>query len=378
MAEGGIQLQADEATRHQRGLRAARSCDFEKIREANFIPKSKDSWDSQYLYDTVDRYGNPIPLTGEVIDHLLRDPMGDYSMTPKLGSDQLQTWVILGDALLLPEFVNPFFISCQSGLFLNIYPHSYGVKTNDPLFNKTKIGFVKVVNMSRNALTINGLMAEDNLYLDLLQLQPDVISFNIGLSDMMMENVSWHKTQIPKEFIKQVKNLIISFHTYFTSQGKRGYFCEKLVYTYNMMPIYCALDGVKQCTYPAEQVIQHENLWGTSWYPIKREFYKVCSDEINKRFHKEKQSMFEKYQMIFLNPTPRWEFEDVHVCRKSGLPLPELHKKFIQNFLYCIARAVCDHKFCTIGVNSSRSKRDTNSLLHEGCVFMYQSAPNTL
>ena len=197
MAEGGIQLQADEATRHQRGLRAARSCDFEKIREANFIPKSQDSWDSQYLYDVVDRSGNPIPLTGEVIDQLLREPYIGVN-TPKLSSDQLQTWVILGDALLLPVFVDPFLITCQSGHFLNIYPHSYGVKSNEPLFNKTKIGFVKVVNMSRNALTINGLMADDDLYLNLLHLQPDVISFNIGLSDMMLENVSWHKSQIPK------------------------------------------------------------------------------------------------------------------------------------------------------------------------------------
>ena len=107
MAEGGIQLQADEATRHQRGLRAARSCDFEKIREANFIPKSQDSWDSQYLYDVVDWSGNPIPLTGEVIDQLLREPYIGVN-TPKLSSDQLQTWVILGDALLLPDFVDPF------------------------------------------------------------------------------------------------------------------------------------------------------------------------------------------------------------------------------------------------------------------------------
>lgn len=377
MAEGGIQLQADEATRHQRGLRAARSCDFEKIREANFIPKSQDSWDSQYLYDVVDRSGNPIPLTGEVIDQLLREPYIGVN-TPKLSSDQLQTWVILGDALLLPDFVDPFLISCQSGLFLNIYPHSYGVKSNEPLFNKTKIGFVKVVNMSRNALTINSLMAEDDLYLNLLHLQPDVISFNIGLSDMMLENVSWHKSQIPKEFIKQIKNLIISFHTYFTSQGKRGYFCEKLVYTYNMMPIYCALDGQQQRKCTAEQVIQHENLWGTSWYLIDRQFYKICSDEINKRLHAGKQSMFEKYQMVLLNPTPRWDFEDIHVCRKSGLPLPEFHNLMIWNFLFCISRAVCDQKFCTIGVNSSRSKRETNSLLYEGCVYMYEKAPKTL
>ena len=130
------------------------------------------------------------------------------------------------------------------------------------------------------------------------------------------------------------------------------------------MPIYCALDGQQQRKCTAEQVIQHENLWGTSWYPIKREFYKICSDEINKRLHAGKQSMFEKYQMVFLNPTPRWEFEDIHVCRKSGLPLPEFHNLMIRNFLFCISRAVCDQKFCTIGVNSSRSKRETNSLLY--------------
>ena len=49
MAEGGIQLQADNETRHQKGMRAARSCDFERIREMNFIPTSKESWNGQYL-----------------------------------------------------------------------------------------------------------------------------------------------------------------------------------------------------------------------------------------------------------------------------------------------------------------------------------------
>ena len=199
MAEGGIQLQADEAKRHQRGLRAARSCDFEKIREANFIPKSQESWDSQYMYDVVDNSGKPIPLTGEVIDQLLLEPFYGVS-TPRLSKDQLQSWVILGDALFLPEFMNPFLITCKSGQYLNIYPHAYAVKSNEPMFNKTKIAFVKVINLSRNALTINNLMSDDDLYLNLLHIQPNVISFNVGLSDMMLENVSWHKSQIPKEY----------------------------------------------------------------------------------------------------------------------------------------------------------------------------------
>ena len=193
--------------------------------------------------------------------------------------------MILGDALLLPEFIDSHLITCKSGQFLNIFPHSYSVKSNEPLFNDTKVAFIRVINLSRNALTINGLMADGELYRQLLNIQPNIISFNVGLSDMMLENVSWHKTQIPGEYIKLFQNLIISFHTYFTTQGRRGAFCDKLIYTFNMMPVYAACDGASQRRMNWDQVRQHENLWGTAWYLIERPFYKVCSDDINRRLH---------------------------------------------------------------------------------------------
>ena len=57
MAEANLSgaLQADLTTRHERGLRARRAIDMERVRGMNFIPKSKDSWYQQYLYTSDDQ-----------------------------------------------------------------------------------------------------------------------------------------------------------------------------------------------------------------------------------------------------------------------------------------------------------------------------------
>ena len=52
---------------------------------------------------------------------------------------------------------------------------------------------LRVVNKSEKALTIGKLMAQEDLFRTILELQPAVIAINVGVSDMMVENISWEK-----------------------------------------------------------------------------------------------------------------------------------------------------------------------------------------
>ena len=80
------------------------------------------------------------------------------------------------------------------------------------------MGFVEIINMSKNAFTLYGLMADEDLFKQLLTVQPDSISINIGLSDIKMENLSWHQNQISNEYIKRFQELITHMQTYFLHQ----------------------------------------------------------------------------------------------------------------------------------------------------------------
>ena len=154
-----------------------------------------------------------IPLTGEKIDSLLIAPT--YGQKPQIEPKYIKKCVIMADALFLPEFVNPFLITCQAGTFMNIFPHSYVVTSNDPLHRQTSVGFVEIINKSKNALTLNGLLADEELFFELLKIQPDSISINVGMSDIKQENLSWHPNQIPKEYLKKFQELITHMQTYF-------------------------------------------------------------------------------------------------------------------------------------------------------------------
>ena len=77
------------------------------------------------------------------------------------------------------------------------------------------MGFVEVINLSKNALTLYGLMADEELFRQLLTVQPDSISINIGISDIKMENLAWQKNQISGEYIKRFQELIIHMQTFF-------------------------------------------------------------------------------------------------------------------------------------------------------------------
>ena len=119
----------------------------------------------------------------------------------------------------------------------------------------------------------------------------------------------------------------------FFGAGSRGAFAENLTYTFNILPVYAAADSEKHNIQNIYQTVQHTNLWGTTYYDITREFYKQVSDEINKKLHKCKEEMFNKFQVMMFNPTPKWRFEDLHVDKRSGLPYPEIHQQMLKKNL---------------------------------------------
>ena len=122
------------------------------------------------------------------------------------------------------------------------------------------------------------------------------------------------------------------------------------------------------------QAVRHTNNWGTTFYNVSREEYKVLADEINKKLHRNSEGFFDKYQLVLLNPTPRWEFENLHVDRRSGLPSSEMHNAILSNFFYALSRVACTRRLCTLGINSSRTSRKTDKQLSEGCTIMYKKS----
>ena len=204
---------ADLTVMNEQGQHARNLIDMEQIRHMQYIPKTKDIWHHQYIYKSEDRGGDVIPLTGEMIDSFLSTPV--YGRNPHIDVKYIKKCVIMADALFLPEFINPFLIKCKAGIFFNIFPHTYVVPCNDPLVRQTSVGFVEIIDKSQNALTLGSLLANHELFFELLRIQPDCISINIGLSDIKQENLSWHPNQIPKEYLKKFQELITHMQTYF-------------------------------------------------------------------------------------------------------------------------------------------------------------------
>ena len=64
--------------------------DMATVRGMQYLPKDKDMWQHQYLYDSQDYDGNVLPLTGEMIESLLisprygKDPHIDKNFIKKL------------------------------------------------------------------------------------------------------------------------------------------------------------------------------------------------------------------------------------------------------------------------------------------------------
>ena len=353
---------------HENGLSAIRRIDLERVKGMNYIPKNLDAYCNQYPYKCIDDVGMPLELTGDTIDALLYEKT--CGPDPQIFKKHIKKCVILGDALYLDGFIDKFFVKCRSGTYASIFLHTYTVISNDPIVRQVNVGFIEIINKSRKKLTMTDLKTDNELFKDLFMIQPDVISFNVGLSDIMVENFAWQDNQVPGRFVEHFKELIIYFHTYFQAAGYRGAFCENLVYTFNLLPVYACMDSIVHNRENIQAVQVHSDLWGTSYHDMKREVYKRVADGINNRLHASKRMMFDKYNVVLLQPTPRWMFDGLHVNRRSGLPDKYTHDKMLGNFLYCLARVCCNKKICTLGIHSKKYK-ETDKFLHEGCAKVY-------
>ena len=81
--------------------------------------------------------------------------------------------------------------------------------------------------------------------------------------------------------------------------------------------------------------------------------------------------MFDKFQVVMFNPTPKWRFEDLHVDKRSGLPYPEIQQQMLKKYFIVYLELYVTEKICTLGVNASRASRKIDEQLHEGCAMLY-------
>ena len=318
---------------HQEGLSARHGVNLDRILGLQRLDRTRSYYERQYIYKTTDFAGNHIPLTARTIEETIFDPV--IGNKPLIQPHFIRNLVLIGDALYLEEFVDPFLIKVNGQLFLDIFPHSYIVSSNDPIVSRVGVGFVRVFNRSRNALTLAGLRSDEELFKELLSLQPDCISMNVGLADIKQENVMWEREQIPGAYVKKYMDLMLQMKLYFEGAGCRGVFSKTLTFTFNLLPVYNAADSVRHNVQNPYQAVQHSNLYGTTWYNITRQEYKEISDKVNMKLHHWKLAMFNAFGVTLLDPTPKWRFEGLHVERHSGLPPRDYHIELLQNYFFC-------------------------------------------
>ena len=135
-------------------------------------------------------------------------------------------------------------------------------------------------------------MAQEDLFRNILDLQPAVISINIGISDMMVENISWNKNEVPKLYSDKIHELMCYLYTYLINSGFRGQFIESTTFTINMLPMYTACDAARQIKLTIEQTKQHSKKIGTNYCTYKRSEYKILSDVVNHKLHKSSELLF--------------------------------------------------------------------------------------
>ena len=352
--------QEDMEAKSRRIFNDLQGMDMEEVKGQRFMPKCPEEWEDQYCYN------RRLEMNAETINSILHDPY--FGRKPQVEPIFVRKCVLLGDATYLEEFVDPLLINCNGKRYLDTFPHSYLVPYNDPLIGQANIGFVEVINLSKNALTISELMADEDTYRELLAIKRHSISINIGIADVLQENVAWELSQIGKEFSKVVLKFMSHLQNYFLNHGRSGAFCEDLVYTFNLLPAYAAADSLEHNQLTKEQVEAHHNMWGTHFYNITRPQYKSLADSVNKNLQKIRNEFFINYRVVLMNPVPRWRFAGLHVDLASGLPYPELHRAMLQNFFFLLGRVTCQRQLCTMGIKANSKSKHTDGQLFGGCM----------
>ena len=356
----------EENERHRKALTAVSELKMEKLLTLSYIPRSKETWTSQFFY-CLPKYGeeaDPPKLGPEDLEAILLPREG---LVPRVNVRHIKVLLILGDAHFLDEHINSHLVQCKAGVFLDIWPHKYEVR--DSAGWQLGIGFVRVVNMSEKALTVSKLMAQEDLFRNILELQPAIIAINIGVTDMMIENISWEKNQVPKMYVDKIHELMCFLYTYLINSGFRGQFIESTTYTINYLPMYTASDSARQNKLPIDQTRRHSDNFGTNYCTYTRQQYKILSDSVNHKLHKSAEFLFSKFNCLLINPTPRWEFQGTHVDPRSGMPFK--HQDMLKNFFNVMGRVVCQRRFCTLGPLSTRNNRRADEHLVQGCLKAY-------
>ena len=201
----------EENDTHRKAMKAVSELKLEKLMALSYLPRSKEAWAGQFFY-CLPKYGeeaDPPKLTPGDIESILLPREG---LVPRVNIRHIKVVLILGDAHFLDIHIKTHLVECEAGVFLDIWPHKYEVRDNAGW--QLSIGFIRIVNNSEKALTIGRLMAQEDLFRNILDLQPAVIAINIGVSDMMVENISWNKNQVPKLYVDKVHELMCLLSKY--------------------------------------------------------------------------------------------------------------------------------------------------------------------
>ena len=110
---------------------------------------------------------------------------------------------------------------------------------------------------------------------------------------------------------------------------------------------------------------RHSKNFGTNYCTYTRSEYKILSDVVNHKLHKSSELLFNKFNCLLINPTPRWEFQGSHVDPRTGLPY--LHQVMVNSFFSVVGRIMCERRFCTLGPLSTRNIRRADDHLVHGC-----------
>ena len=86
--------------------KAREKVDMAKLRGLHYLPKTKPMWQGQYIYQSQDREGNMEPLNAEIIEELIVQPV--VGKDPQVHKKFVKKSVVLGDAIFLEEFLEPF------------------------------------------------------------------------------------------------------------------------------------------------------------------------------------------------------------------------------------------------------------------------------
>ena len=320
-----------------------------------FVGSHYEDYQNQYNYKE--------PLTSGTIDSLTVYSNGKQI----LESRDLKKIFLCGDACFLPEYLDKHLIQAKLGTYLDISPHSYRIREWVTRF-KINIGFCNIINLSEPGQTFGNVQADEELFHKFILEQPDVVSLNIGLTDIKLDNVSWRHNDLPNMYYRHLSETLKKFHDFAKSKGSCGRFIEDICFTVNLLPHYESCDATNHNKRSIEETRQHYNAWHTNYYNLERHQYAELANRVNHCLRKNAKELFRLYKCVIIQPAPIWQFAGVHADPSTGLPEAAYHEMFIRNYLFIIHRFICSRHYCRIDTMASLDRKATAVNLVHGCI----------